>query len=80
MQARAAQPHLIAPVIPNGLGVMFAVAQLILYAIYYKSTQQIIEARKRKEADHVAMTDVVVDSAKNNPSSGAAAAAANGRY
>ncbi|KAL6877600.1 hypothetical protein ACP4OV_012815 [Aristida adscensionis] len=46
--------------IPNGLGVMFAVAQLILYAIYYKSTQEIIEARKRK-VDQVAMTEVVVD-------------------
>uniref|UniRef100_K3YYP8 Bidirectional sugar transporter SWEET n=3 Tax=Setaria TaxID=4554 RepID=K3YYP8_SETIT len=46
--------------IPNGLGVLFAVAQLILYAIYYKSTQEIIEARKRK-ADQIAMTEVVVD-------------------
>jgi hypothetical protein len=27
------------------LGVIFSVAQLILYAVYYKSTQQIIEAR-----------------------------------
>jgi solute carrier family 50 (sugar transporter) len=49
--------------IPNGLGVLFAVAQLVLYAIYYKSTQQIIEARKRK-ADQVAMTEVVVDAAR----------------
>ncbi|XP_039789474.1 uncharacterized protein LOC120655625 isoform X4 [Panicum virgatum] len=46
--------------IPNGLGVLFAVAQLVLYAIYYKSTQQIIEARKRK-AGQVALTEVVVD-------------------
>ncbi|OEL29215.1 Bidirectional sugar transporter SWEET4 [Dichanthelium oligosanthes] len=46
--------------IPNGLGVLFALAQLVLYAIYYKSTQQIIEARKRK-VDQVAMTEVVVD-------------------
>uniref|UniRef100_A0A0E0LF63 Bidirectional sugar transporter SWEET n=1 Tax=Oryza punctata TaxID=4537 RepID=A0A0E0LF63_ORYPU len=59
--------------ITNGLGIMFAVAQLILYAIYYKSTRQIIEARK---AD---ITEVVVDdSSSANPSSGAAAA--NGRY
>jgi solute carrier family 50 (sugar transporter) len=42
--------------IPNGLGVMLAVAQVVLYAVYYKSTQQIIE-----EADQVAMTEVVVD-------------------
>ncbi|CAN6272427.1 unnamed protein product [Urochloa humidicola] len=51
--------------IPNGLGVLFAVAQLILYAIYYKSTQEIIEARKRK-ADQVAMTEIVVDGKTNN--------------
>jgi len=46
--------------IPNGLGVLFAVAQLVLYAMYYKNTQKIIEARKRK-TDQVAMTEVVVD-------------------
>jgi solute carrier family 50 (sugar transporter) len=44
--------------IPNGLGVLFAVAQVVLYTIYYKSTQEIIEARKRK-AGQVAMTDLV---------------------
>ncbi|XP_062221177.1 bidirectional sugar transporter SWEET4-like [Phragmites australis] len=57
--------------IPNGLGVLFAVAQLVLYAIYYKSTQQIIEARKHK-ADQVAMTEVVVDGNKptNNGTAG----------
>jgi len=51
--------------IPNGLGVLFAVAQLVLYAIYYKSTQEIVEARKRK-ADQVAMTEVVIDGGKTN--------------
>ncbi|PAN05684.1 hypothetical protein GQ55_1G145400 [Panicum hallii var. hallii] len=51
--------------IPNGLGVLFAVAQVVLYAIYYKSTQEIIEARKRK-ANQVAMTEVVVDDGKTN--------------
>ncbi|CAL5022372.1 unnamed protein product [Urochloa decumbens] len=51
--------------IPNGLGVLFAVAQLILYAIYYKSTQEIIEARKRK-ADQVAVTEIVVDGKTNS--------------
>jgi solute carrier family 50 (sugar transporter) len=44
--------------IPNGLGVLFAVAQVVLYGIYYKSTQEIMEARKRK-ASQVAMTEVV---------------------
>ncbi|KAK9716696.1 hypothetical protein RND81_06G251300 [Saponaria officinalis] len=33
---------------PNGLGTLFAVAQLILYATYYKSTQEQIAARKAK--------------------------------
>lgn len=49
--------------IPNGLGVLFAVAQLVLYAIYYKSTQEIMEARKRKSGQ-VAMTEVVVDGSR----------------
>ncbi|RLN09407.1 bidirectional sugar transporter SWEET4 [Panicum miliaceum] len=53
--------------IPNGLGVLFAVAQVVLYAIYYNSTQEIIEARKRK-ANQVAMTEVVVDDGKTNNS------------
>ncbi|KAK7399081.1 hypothetical protein VNO78_10256 [Psophocarpus tetragonolobus] len=34
--------------IPNGLGTLFAVAQLILYATYYKSTQRQITARNAK--------------------------------
>nr|AWO14213.1 sugar transporter SWEET4a [Saccharum spontaneum] len=61
----------LASLIPNGLGVLFAVAQLVLYAIYFKSTQEIIEARKRK-ADQVAMTEVVVDGgSKTNNHAGA---------
>lgn len=57
--------------IPNGLGVLFALAQLLLYAIYYKNTQKIVEARKRK-AGQVAMTEVVVDGsrASNNNNGG----------
>ncbi|KAG6483370.1 bidirectional sugar transporter SWEET4-like [Zingiber officinale] len=43
--------------IPNALGVMFAVAQLVLYAVYYKSTQRQIADRKRKAAE---MAEVVV--------------------
>jgi solute carrier family 50 protein (sugar transporter) len=50
--------------------VLFAVAQVVLYAIYYKSTQEIIEARKRK-ADQVAMTEVVVVDGKTNNHAGA---------
>jgi solute carrier family 50 protein (sugar transporter) len=45
--------------------VLFALAQLVLYAIYYKSTQEIIEARKRK-ADQVAMTEIVIDGKPSN--------------
>ncbi|RZR84461.1 hypothetical protein BHM03_00011299 [Ensete ventricosum] len=50
--------------IPNGLGVVFAVAQLMLYATYYQSTQTQtqtqtqIEAVKRKT--EMGLTDVVV--------------------
>jgi len=51
--------------IPNGLGVLFALGQLVLYAMFYKNTQQIIEARKRK-ADQVAMTEIVVDGKPSN--------------
>jgi solute carrier family 50 protein (sugar transporter) len=56
--------------IPNGLGVLFAGAQVVLYAIYYKSTQEIIEASKRK-ANQVAMTEVVVNDGKTNNHVGA---------
>ena len=55
----------------TGWALFFSVAQLILYAIYYKSTQEIIEARKRK-ADQVAMSEVVVDGGgKTNNHAGA---------
>ncbi|RLN09736.1 bidirectional sugar transporter SWEET4 [Panicum miliaceum] len=57
--------------IPNGLGVLFAGAQVVLYAIYYKSTQEIIEARKRKANQLVAMTEVVVNDGKTNNHVGA---------
>ncbi|GJN19648.1 hypothetical protein PR202_gb06945 [Eleusine coracana subsp. coracana] len=65
--------------IPNGLGVLFAVAQLVLYAIYYKSTQQILEARKRK-GDQVAMTEVVVDGKPPANTTTTNGAAANGHH
>ncbi|MQL83794.1 hypothetical protein Taro_016290, partial [Colocasia esculenta] len=44
--------------IPNGLGVLFSTAQLILYGVYYKSTQRLLEERKRKA--ETGMTAVVV--------------------
>ncbi|KAJ1690763.1 hypothetical protein LUZ63_014918 [Rhynchospora breviuscula] len=45
-------------IIPNGVGVILATAQLLLYAMYYKSTQRQIEAWRRKE--EMAMAEVVV--------------------
>ncbi|MCI06169.1 bidirectional sugar transporter SWEET4-like [Trifolium medium] len=37
--------------IPNGIGTMFAVVQLILYATYYKSTKEQIAARKNGKGE-----------------------------
>ncbi|KAL5551566.1 hypothetical protein UlMin_001742 [Ulmus minor] len=37
--------------IPNGLGTLFGVAQLILYATYYKSTKRMMAERKGKEVN-----------------------------
>ncbi|XP_020264028.1 bidirectional sugar transporter SWEET4-like [Asparagus officinalis] len=44
--------------VPNGIGLVFAIGQLILYAMYYKSTQRILEARKK--GGEVDLTNVVV--------------------
>ncbi|KAM0920699.1 hypothetical protein ACQ4PT_007352 [Festuca glaucescens] len=59
--------------IPSALGVVFAVVQVILYAIYYRSTQRILEARKQQileackgKADLIPMTEVVVDGKNGN--------------
>ena len=43
--------------VPNGIGLVFAVAQLTLYSVYYKSTQRILASRKKGE---VVLTSVVV--------------------
>ncbi|PON44975.1 SWEET sugar transporter [Parasponia andersonii] len=43
--------------IPNGLGTLFGLAQLILYATYYKSTQRLMADRKNKAVN---MSEVVV--------------------
>ncbi|XP_050375847.1 bidirectional sugar transporter SWEET4-like [Argentina anserina] len=42
--------------IPNGLGTVFGLAQLILYATYYKSTQRQIAERKGREVNLSAVT------------------------
>ncbi|KAH0467476.1 hypothetical protein IEQ34_004714 [Dendrobium chrysotoxum] len=44
--------------IPNSLGVLFSVAQLILHMLYYKSTKQQLEARKK--TTEIDLTAVVV--------------------
>lgn len=45
--------------IPNGIGTLFSVAQLILYATYYKSTKMQIAARKANKIE-VDLSQVVV--------------------
>ncbi|XP_020592009.1 bidirectional sugar transporter SWEET4-like [Phalaenopsis equestris] len=44
--------------IPNSLGVIFSIAQLVLHILYYKSTKQQLEARKK--APEIDLTEVVV--------------------
>ncbi|XP_011022456.1 PREDICTED: bidirectional sugar transporter SWEET4 [Populus euphratica] len=44
---------------PNGTGALFAVAQLILYAVYYRSTQRQIAARQAK--GDVGLSELVVN-------------------
>ncbi|KAI4315554.1 hypothetical protein L6164_028350 [Bauhinia variegata] len=46
--------------IPNGLGTLFSVAQLILYATYYKSTKRQMAERKGKSQGDVNLSEVVV--------------------
>nr|UJT76396.1 bidirectional sugar transporter SWEET4b [Hemerocallis fulva] len=41
--------------IPNGIGLVFSVVQLILYAVFYKSTQRLLEARKKAEVGMTGM-------------------------
>nr|UJT76395.1 bidirectional sugar transporter SWEET4a [Hemerocallis fulva] len=50
--------------IPNGLGVLFAMAQLVLHIIYYKTTKEQMEARKRKA--ETGLSEVVVFGDNNN--------------
>ncbi|KAF3448742.1 hypothetical protein FNV43_RR09455 [Rhamnella rubrinervis] len=59
---------------PNGFGALLGLAQLILYATYYKSTKQQIEARKAKEID---FPEVIV-AANQPPNKTATAATENG--
>uniref|UniRef100_A0A1D1XU11 Bidirectional sugar transporter SWEET n=1 Tax=Anthurium amnicola TaxID=1678845 RepID=A0A1D1XU11_9ARAE len=47
--------------IPNSLGVLFASVQLTLYAVYYRSTQRLMQERKAK----MGMTEVTVHGEAN---------------
>ncbi|KMZ64299.1 Bidirectional sugar transporter SWEET4 [Zostera marina] len=42
--------------IPNGIGLFLATMQLILYGIYYKSTQKQIEGRNNRSENNIQMT------------------------
>ncbi|KAK6947952.1 SWEET sugar transporter [Dillenia turbinata] len=50
--------------VPNGLGTLFGLAQLILYATFYKSTKRQVAERERK--GQVGLTEVVVEKAESN--------------
>ncbi|KAF6146014.1 hypothetical protein GIB67_033373 [Kingdonia uniflora] len=44
--------------IPNGLGTLFAIVQLVMYGMYYKSTQRQLAERKAKAG--VGLSDIVI--------------------
>ncbi|KAF5204943.1 Bidirectional sugar transporter sweet4 [Thalictrum thalictroides] len=50
--------------VPNGIGTVLALLQLILYATFYKSTQRIMAERKRKSELGLSEVVVVGDSKK----------------
>ncbi|CAK7335774.1 unnamed protein product [Dovyalis caffra] len=52
---------------PNGMGTLFAVAQLLLYAVYYRSTQRQIAARQAQ--GEVGLAEVVVNGNSNKTGS-----------
>ncbi|PKA47271.1 Bidirectional sugar transporter SWEET4 [Apostasia shenzhenica] len=56
--------------IPNTLGLLFTIAQLVLYAMYYKSTKRQIAERKKMNGE-VALNDVVADAERRvSPAAG----------
>ncbi|XP_050227225.1 bidirectional sugar transporter SWEET4 [Mercurialis annua] len=55
-------------IIPNGLGTLFALAQLALYAVFYKSTKRQMEARKGKV--EVGLSEIVVNGNANSKRTG----------
>ncbi|XVF12927.1 hypothetical protein REPUB_Repub08aG0162200 [Reevesia pubescens] len=46
--------------VPNGLGTLFSLAQLLLYATYYKSTKRIIAARQETKIE-MHLSEVVIN-------------------
>ncbi|KAK8584193.1 hypothetical protein V6N13_109581 [Hibiscus sabdariffa] len=47
--------------VPNGVGTMFSLAQLLLYGTYYKSTKRIIAARKDSKTEmQLSLSEVAV--------------------
>ncbi|ESW32188.1 hypothetical protein PHAVU_002G300900 [Phaseolus vulgaris] len=53
--------------IPNGLGTLLAVAQLVLYATYYKSTQRQIAARNANKEVNLSHVTVCNGSEQSKP-------------
>ncbi|XP_057520429.1 bidirectional sugar transporter SWEET4-like [Amaranthus tricolor] len=64
----AIRPFDLYVVAPNGIGSFFGLAQLILYAAYYKSTKQQIEERRNAEVQKVEMglKEVIVVTRESN--------------
>ncbi|KAG8662006.1 bidirectional sugar transporter SWEET4 [Manihot esculenta] len=63
-------------VIPNGLGSLFAVGQLVLYAVFYKSTKRQIAEREGKA--EVGLSQIVVNGdSKKKPSTASLNASAS---
>ncbi|KAL4384015.1 hypothetical protein GQ457_15G011150 [Hibiscus cannabinus] len=46
--------------VPNGVGTLFSLAQLLLYATYYESTKRIVAARKETKVE-MNLSEVVVN-------------------
>ncbi|ESQ38449.1 hypothetical protein EUTSA_v10029447mg [Eutrema salsugineum] len=46
--------------IPNGIGCVFGLAQLILYAIYYKNTQKIMAERQKQSIGELSLSRAIV--------------------
>ncbi|XWS38197.1 hypothetical protein CRYUN_Cryun19dG0109900 [Craigia yunnanensis] len=52
--------------VPNGLGTLFSLAQLLLYATYYKSTKRIIAARQETKIE-MHLSEMAVNGGDDDP-------------